>query len=141
MDIRKITIILTLIQTVKMEVEPCANSMWTESVINNCYTGHMENIEGRARLSLQMTLEKPYTFASYCQCQPSESEQLEMWQNLTAHLLPSLAILDKSVKVLSKQFDEVKELLKQCQGSNPDAVFRQSKTNHCCINKLHRRFS
>ena len=117
MDIRKITIILTLSQTIKMEVEPCANSMWTESVINNCFTGHMENIEGRVRLSLQMTLEKPYTFASYCQCQPSESEQLEMWQNLTAHLLPSLTILDKSVKVLSEQFDEVKELL------NPNTVF------------------
>ena len=58
MDIRKITIILTLIQTIKMEVEPCANSLWTESVINDCYTGHMENIEGHVRLSLQVTLEK-----------------------------------------------------------------------------------
>ena len=74
MDIIKITIILTLVQTIKLEVEPCANSMWTESVINDCYTGYTENIEGCARLSLQMTLEKPYTFASYCQCQPSESE-------------------------------------------------------------------
>ena len=111
-----------------MEVKPCANSMWTESVINNCYTGYTENIEGRVRLSLQMTLEKLYTFASYCLCQPSESKQVEMWQNLMACLLPSLAILDKSVKVTSEQFDEIKELLKQCQGSKPDTVFRQRKT-------------
>ena len=83
----------------------------------------MERIEGHARLSLQMTLEKPYIFASYCQCQPSESEQLEMWQNLTARLLPSLAILDKNVQTLSKQFDEIKELLEQNQGSDPNAVF------------------
>ena len=123
-----------------MEIEPCANSMWTESVINDCYTGHMENTEGCVRLSLQMTLEKPYTFTSYCQCQPSESKQLEMWRNLTACLLPSLTILDKSVKVLSEQFDEIKELLEQCQGLNPNAVFKQSKTNHHCINKLHKRF-
>ena len=123
-----------------MEIEPCANSMWTESVINDCYTGQMEKTKGHARLSLQMTLEKPYTFASYCQCQPSESEQLEMWQNLTACLLPSLAILDKSVQTMSKQFDEIKELLEQCQGLNPSAVFRQSKMNHHRINKLHRRF-
>ena len=115
--------------------------MWTESVINDCYTGYTENIEGCVRLSLQMTLEKLYTFASYCQCQPSESEQVEMWWNLTAWLLPSLTILDKSVKVMSEQFDEIKELLKQCKGLKPDAVFRQSKTNHHCINKLHRRFS
>ena len=78
MDIRKIIIFLTLIQTIRMEIEPCANSMWTESVINDCYTSQMEKTEGHARLLLQMTLEKPYTFASYCQCQPSESEQLEM---------------------------------------------------------------
>ena len=106
-----------------MEIEPCANSMWTESVINDCYTGQMERIEGHVRLSLQMTLEKPYIFSSYCQCQPSESEQLEMWWNLTARLLPSLTILDKNVQTLSRQFDEIKELLEQNQGSDPNAVF------------------
>ena len=57
MDIRKIIIILTLIQTIRMEIEPCANSMWTESIINNCYTGQMEKTEGCVRLSLQMMLE------------------------------------------------------------------------------------
>ena len=88
-----------------------------------------------------MTLEKPYIFSSYCQCQPSESEQLEMWWNLTACLLPSLAILDKNVQMLSKQFDKVKELLEQKQGSNPDTVFQQSKTNHRHVNKLHKRLS
>ena len=80
-----------------MEIEPCANSMWTESMINDCYTGQMERIKGWVRLLLQMTLEKLYIFSSYCQCQPCESEQLEMWWNLTARLLPSLAILDKNV--------------------------------------------
>ena len=140
MDTRKISIILILIQTVRMEIESCANSMWTESMINNCYTGQMERTEGHVRLSLQMTLEKPYIFASYCQCQPSESEQLEIWQNLTACLLPSLTILDKSVQTLSKQFDEIKELLEQNQGSDSNVVFQQSKMNHH-INKLHRRFS
>ena len=78
MDTRKISILLILIQMVRVEIVPYANSMWTESVINDCCTGQMEKIEGRARLSLQMTLEKPYIFTSYCQCQPSESEQLEM---------------------------------------------------------------
>ena len=135
MDTRKISIILILIQTVRMEIEPCANSMWTESMINNCYTSQMERIEGH------VTLEKPYIFASYCQCQPSESEQLEMWQNLMACLLPSLTILDKNVQTLSKQFDKIKELLEQNQGSDPNAVFQQSKINHHCINKLHKRFS
>ena len=123
MDMRKIIIILTLIQTIRKEIEPCANSMWRESIINDCYTGQMEKTKGHVRLSLQMTLEKLYTFASYCQCQPSESEQLEMWQNLTAHLLPSLTILDKSVQTLSKQFDKIKELLEQYQGSDPNTVF------------------
>ena len=61
MDTRKI-IILILIQTIRMEIEPCANSMWTESMINNCYTSQMERTEGRVRLSLQMTLEKPYIY-------------------------------------------------------------------------------
>ena len=70
-----------------------------------------------------MTLEKLYIFSSYCQCQPSESEQLEMWWNLTACLLPSLTILDKNVQTLSRQFDEIKELLEQNQGSDPNAVF------------------
>ena len=53
--------------------------------------------------------------ASYCQCQPSESEQLELWKNLMAHLLPSLAILDQTVKSLSVQFEEIKTLLKHGQ--------------------------
>ena len=110
-------------------------------MISDCYTGQMESIEGHVRLSLQMTLEKPYVFSSYCQCQPIESEQLEMWWNLTAHLLPSLAILDKNVQTLSKQFDKIKELLEQKQGSDPNAVFQQSKMNHCCINKLHKRLT
>ena len=81
-----------------MDIEPCANSMWMEGVIRDCYAGQAEKIEGLAHLSLQMTLKKPYMLASYCQCQPSESEQLELWKNLTAHLPPSLAILDQSVK-------------------------------------------
>ena len=89
--------------------------MWTEGVIRDCYAGQAEKIEGLACLSLQMMLEKPYVLASYCQCQPSESEQLELWKNLTAHLLPSLAILDQSVKSLSIQFEEIKSLLKHGQ--------------------------
>ena len=98
-----------------MDIEPCANSMWTEGVIRDCYAGQAKKIEGLARLSLRMMLKKPYVLASYCQCQPSESEQLELWRNLTAHLLPSLAILDQSVKSLSIQFEEIKTLLKHGQ--------------------------
>ena len=127
-----------LIQVVKMEVEPCANSMWTESVINDCYTSQMEHVEGCARLSLQMTLQKPYIFASHCQCHPTESEQVLLWHNLMSHLLQSLAILDESVKTLSNHFNEIKQLLEQKQTSN--AAFRQSKTNLHWINKLHKRF-
>ena len=41
-----------LIQTVRMEIQPCAKSMWTESIINDCSIGHMEQVEGCARLSL-----------------------------------------------------------------------------------------
>ena len=89
--------------------------MWMERVIRDCYAGQAEKIEGLACLSLQMMLEKPYVLASYCQCQPSESELLGMWKNLMAHLLPSLAILDQSVKSLSIQFEEIKTLLKQRQ--------------------------
>ena len=100
---------------IKMDIEPCANSMWMEGVIRDCYAGQAEKIEGLACLSLQMMLEKPYMLASYCQCQPSESEQLDMWRNLTACLLPSLAILDQSVKSLSIQFKEIKTLLKHGQ--------------------------
>ena len=92
-------IILVFCETVKMDIEPCANSMWTERVIRDCYAGQAKKSEGLACLSLQMTLEKPYVLASYCQCQPSESEQLGMWKNLTARLLPSLVIFDQSVKV------------------------------------------
>ena len=77
--------------------------------------GQAKRIEGLAHLSLRMMLEKPYMLASYCQCQPSESEQLDMWKNLMARLLPSLAILDQSVKSLSIQFKEIKTLLKHGQ--------------------------
>ena len=87
---RKLQIILTILalcQTIKMDIEPCANSMWTEGVIRDCYTGQAEKIEGLACLSLRITLKKPYVLASYWQCQPSESEQLELWKNLMARLL------------------------------------------------------
>ena len=129
MDSTNIIIYLMLIQTIRMEIQPCTNSMWTESVINDCYTGHMELVEGHARLSLQMTLQKPYIFASHCQCHPTKLEQVLLWHNLTSHLLPSLAILDESVKTLSNHFNEIKQLLEQKQTSN--AAFRQSKTNLC----------
>ena len=115
--------------------------MWMEGVIRDCYAGQAEKIEGLARLSLQMTLEKLYMLASYCQCQPSESEQLELWRNLTAHLLPSLAILDQSVKSLSIQFKEIKTLLKHRQEDKYDVTLQQSKTNHHRINKLHKRIA
>ena len=127
-----------LIQTIRMEIQPCANSMWTENIINNCYTGHMEQMEGHARLSLQMTLQKPYIFASHCQYHPNELEQVLLWCNLMLHLLLSLAILDESVKTLSNHFNKIKQLLEQKQTSN--AAFRQSKTNLHWINKLHKRF-
>ena len=138
MDSIIIILSVMLIQTVRMEVQPCANSMWTESIINNCYTGHMEQVEGHARFSLWMTLQKPYIFASHCQCHPTESEQVLLWCNLMSCLLPSLAILDESIKTLSNHFNEIKQLLEQKQTSN--AAFRQSKTNLHWINKLHKRF-
>ena len=58
---RKLQIILTLsilCQTIKMDIEPCANSMWMEGVIRDCYAGQAEKIEGLTRLSLWMMLEK-----------------------------------------------------------------------------------
>ena len=110
-------------------------------VIRDCYAGQAEKIEGLACLSLRMTLEKPYVLGSYCQCKPSESEQLELWKNLTARLLPSLAILDQNVKSLSVQLEEIKTLLKQGQEDKRVATLRQSKTNHRRINKLHKRIS
>ena len=64
-----------------------------------------------------------------------------MWTNLTARLLPSLAILDQSVKSLSVQFEEIKTLLKHGQEDKCSATLRQSKTNHHQINKLHKRIS
>ena len=140
-DLRKIILPIVLIQAVKMEIEPCANSMWTQSIINDCYTGQMEHIEGCTRLSLQMTLQKPYIFVSHCQCQPSKSEQLTLWCYLTSCLLPSLAILDESVRTLSEQFNRIKQFLEWKQTSDSDAAFRQGKTNLCQINKLHRRFT
>ena len=93
----------------------------------------MEQVEGHAKLMLQMTLQKPYIFVSYCQCLPSESEQLTLWCNLTECLLPSLAILDEDVKLLSEQFSHIEQLLKQFleqkQMLSTDAAFRQGKTN------------
>ena len=109
--------------------------------MRDCYAGQAEKVEGLACLSLWMTLEKPYVLASYCQCQPSELEQLELWRNLTAHLLPSLVILDQSVQSLSIQFEEIKTLLKHGQGDKRDTTLQQSKTNHRRINKLHKRIS
>ena len=141
MDLKRTILFIVLIQAIKMEIEPCANSMWTQSVINDCYTGQMEYVEGCARLSLQMTLQKPYIFMSHCQCHPSKSEQLMLWCNLTSHLLPSLAILDESVQTLSKQFNRIRQFLEWKQTSDSDAAFRQSKTNLHWINKLHRRFT
>ena len=114
-----------------MEIEPCANSMWTQSIINDCYTGQMEHVEGHTRLSLQMTLQKPYIFVSHCQCHPSESEQLMLWHNLTSHLLPSLAILDESVRTLSEQFNGIKQFLEWKHTSDSNTAFRQGKTNLC----------
>ena len=141
---RKLQIILTILvscQTTNTDIEPCADSMWTEGVIRDCYTGQAEKIEGLAHLSLRMMLKKLYVLASYCQCQPSESEQLELWRNLTARLLPSLAILDQSVRSLSVQYEEIKTLLKHEKEDKHNATLRQSKTNHHRINKLHKRIS
>ena len=141
---RKVQIAFTILmmcQATNMDIEPCANSMWTEGVIRDCYTGHAEKCEGLAQLSLWATLEKPYVLVSYCQCQPSESEQVELWRNLTARLLPSLAILDQSVRTLTIQYEEIKALLKHEKEDKRDATLRQSKTNHCWINKLHKRIS
>ena len=141
---RKLQIILTILvlcQTTNTDIEPCADSMWMEGVIRDCYTGQAEKIEGLAHLSLWMTLEKPYMLASYCQCQPSELEQLELWRNLMACLLPSLAILNQSVRSLSIQYEEIKTLLKHEQEDKRDTTLQQSKTNHHRINKLHKRIS
>ena len=91
-------------------------------MVRDCYTGQAKKIEGLAWLSLQMTLEKPYVLASYCQCQPSESEQVELWRNLTARLLPSLAILDQSVRSLTIQYEEIKALLKYEKEDQRDAT-------------------
>ena len=98
--------------------------MWTDerSKILLCRAGQKER-KGVARLSVKMTLEKPYVLASYCQCEPSESEQLGMWKNLMARLLPSLAILDQSVETLSVQFEEIKILLEQIQENKHGATF------------------
>ena len=66
---RKVQIAFTIVmmcQATNMDIEPCSNSMWTEGVIRDCYTGHAKKREGLARLSLRVTLEKPYVLASYC---------------------------------------------------------------------------
>ena len=141
---RKLQVTLTILamcQTTNTDIEPCADSMWTEGVVRDCYTRHTEKTEGLAWLSLRVTLKKPYILASYCQCQPSESEQLELWRNLTARLLPSLAILDQSVRSLTVQYEEIKALLKHEKEDKRDTTLRQSKTNHRRINKLHKRIS
>ena len=78
-----------------------------------------------------MTLQKPYIFVSHCQCHPSESEQLMLWHNLTSHLLPSLAILDESVRTLSEQFNGIKQFLEWKHTSDSNTAFRQGKTNLC----------
>ena len=122
-----IVTILVLCQTTNTDIEPCADSMWMEGVVRDCYTGQAEKVEGLAHLSLRMTLKKPYVLASYCQCQPSESEQVELWRNLMAHLLPSLAILDQSVRTLSDQYEEIRTLLKHEKEDKCDTTLRQSK--------------
>ena len=139
--LQSLFIILVFSEIIKMDIKPCANSMWMESVIRDCYAGQAKKIKGLACLSLQMMLKKPYVLASYCQCQPGESKQLGMWKNLMACLLPSLVILDQSVKTLSIQFEEIKTLLEQRQEDKHGATFQQSKTNHRWINKLHKRIS
>ena len=75
MAFSQIILLIALVLMVKAEIEPCANSMWTQTTINDCYLGQEEETEGCARLLLKMTLEKPYIFASYCECLPSESKQ------------------------------------------------------------------
>ena len=129
----KLVLFIMLIQASGMEIEPCANSMWTQSTINNCYTGQMEQVEGCTKLTLQMALQKPYIFVSYCQYLPSESKQLALWCNLTECLLPSLAILDGNVNLLAERFSHVEQLLeqflKQKQMLSTNVAFRQGKTN------------
>ena len=49
MDLKRTILFIVLIQAVKMEFEPCANSMWTQSIINDCYTGQMEHVEGHVQ--------------------------------------------------------------------------------------------
>ena len=124
----KLVLFIILIQASETEIEQCANSMWTQSTINDSYTGQMEQVEGHAKLMLQMTLQKPYIFASYCQCLPSKSEQLALWHNLTECLLPSLTVLDGNVKLLSEQFSHIEQLLEQFleqkQMSSTDVGFR-----------------
>ena len=54
----KLVLFTMFIQASGMNIEPCANSMWTQSTINDCCTGQMEQVEGHAKLTLQMTLQK-----------------------------------------------------------------------------------
>ena len=125
MAFSRIILLTALVLMVKAEIKPHINSMWTQTTINDCYSGQVEETKGHVRLLLKMTLEKPYIFASYCECLPSESEQIGLWQNFTVHLLPSLAILDESVKMLLEKFHKMEQLLEQ----NPLAL-RQSRINH-----------
>ena len=48
----KLVLFIMLIQASGTEIEPCANSMWTQSSINDCYTGQMEQVEGHTKLTL-----------------------------------------------------------------------------------------
>ena len=123
MDLKRTILFTMLIQTVKMEIEPCTNSMWTQSVINNCL--YWSN--GRHWLSLQMTLQNLTCLQATVNATPSESKQLMLWCNLTSRLLPSLAILDESVKSLSQQFNRIRQFLEWKPTSDSDAAFRQSK--------------
>ena len=47
-----LVLFIILVQASGTEIEPCANSMWTQSTINNCYTGQMEQVEGCALMWL-----------------------------------------------------------------------------------------
>ena len=53
---------------------------------------------------------------------PVNQEQVELWRNLTARLLPSLAILDQGVRALSDQYEEIRTLLKHEKEDKHDAT-------------------
>lgn len=117
-------------------VEPWANMAWTQSVMHDCQIGKHGTHKGRVRLLVQMMEVQAQILASHCTCMPSKSEQVELWQNLTLRLLPSLAILDQTINKLDDRFQEIQELLLM----NSYTLY-QAKVNHHRINKLHRRIS